>query len=164
MTHSRRVCRFLSSNQSPQQLISNREEKVISKINVSSAAVRTCTVPRGSSKCYLSWNRGLFPTAGPTPELCDRETFTFPSPRSVWRTDQQRDWRADSCWPSCRSDQVCQRSLEGRRLIFIRHDRLKPHLPCHAVDPQMEEIDGRLEGFLLPSGPVWLSASPLPLF
>lgn len=28
----------------------------------------------------------------------------------------------------------------GAKLIFIRHDRLKPHLPCHAVDPWMERL------------------------
>lgn len=29
---------------------------------------------------------------------------------------------------------------EGPKLIFIRHDMLKPHLPCHAVDPGMERL------------------------
>lgn len=28
----------------------------------------------------------------------------------------------------------------GAKLIFIRHDRLKPLLPCHAVDPLMERL------------------------
>lgn len=35
---------------------------------------------------------------------------------------------------------------EGAKLIFIRHDRLKPHLPCHAVDLWMERLPmGRID-------------------
>ena len=50
----------------------------------------------------------------------------------------------------------CVSEAWGAKLIFIRHDRLKPHLPCHPIDPHRDRLSMGLIDFLTLWSCVWL--------
>lgn len=117
-----------------------REEQVISGMKANSAAPTTwspLTNETCGRECYQSCSRWKVP--------CPFVTELVGADRKILLCyfDKQADRQADrqtAADPVARRTRCVSEALEGPELIFIRRDRLKPHLPCHAVDPGMERL------------------------